>query len=166
MERLKHAISSVIDRFYFPFLRRIIPSTTFRYAACGGGNMLFDIFLFAVMYNFVLRKHNVDLGFVVVSPYVMSNVIVYPITFFTGFWLMNNVALAGSPLSDHAKLFRYLLTSIGAFIMTVACLKFFVEVLHIYPTPAKMLATGVSIVFSYLMQLNFTFPDRRPPKGK
>ncbi len=166
MGRLKRFISSAIDWFYFPFLRKIIPPTTFRYAACGGANMVFDIFLFAVLYNFVLCKRDVDLGIVVVSAYVMAYLIVYPITFFTGFWLMNHIALAGSPLRDRTKLFRYLLTSLGAFLLTYVCLKLFVEGFHIYPTPAKILTTGVTIVFSYLMQLNFTFPDRRSPGAK
>ena len=150
-------ISSAIDLLYIPFFRKFIPLQTFRYAACGGLNMALDIFLYFIMYNFVLDKEVVHLGFVAISPYIAAFLIVFPITFFTGFYLNRNVAFKYSPLRGHVQLFRYLLSVGGSNLLNYLFLKLFVEVCGIYPTPSKALTTLVIIGYSYVMQKYFTF---------
>ena len=38
-------LTRIIDIFYLPPLRRLVPLQTFRYAVCGGANMGFDLLL-------------------------------------------------------------------------------------------------------------------------
>src|SRR6266404_4924033 len=72
MEQMaKKFIISVIDFFYPPF-SRVMPLQTFRYAACGGTNTLLDIFMYAVAYNFILHKQDLNLGFIVFKPHIAS----------------------------------------------------------------------------------------------
>lgn len=134
-----------------------MPLQTFRYAACGGTNTLVDIVMYYISYNFILHQHNVDLGFVTISAYVLSFLISFCISFPTGFFLMRNVVFSESTLHGRVQLFRY-------FVLVVACLglnyvfiKLFVEQFHIYPTVAKILTTFIVVAFSYLTQKNFTF---------
>ena len=61
-------IGRTIDLFYrWPF-DRILSRELFRYAACGGGNMLSDAVLYFLIYHYIIAERYLDLGFVVVSP--------------------------------------------------------------------------------------------------
>ena len=152
-------LTRIIDIFYLPPLRRLVPLQTFRYAVCGGANMGFDLLLYFILYNFVLDKEGVvHLGdFVAVSSYNAAWMIVFPITFLTGFWMNRHIAFHSSPLRGRVQLFRYLLSVCGSILHNYACLKLFVEVCGFYPTPSKAVTTAVTIVYSYVMQKYFSF---------
>lgn len=155
---MENIVTRVVDWFYFPFISRWLPRMTFRYAVCGGGNVVLNWVLYAVLYNFILDKKNLDLGVVVISPHIAAFLIVFPITFFTGYWLMKNIAFGNSsPLRTRTQLFRYMLVVCGTIAINYAGLKVFVEVLHIYPTPSQMLVNVFTITFSYFCQKYFTF---------
>ena len=50
-------ITRMVDFFYVKPLRRIIPLETFRYAVCGGINMLLGWVLYALLYKYVIRGY-------------------------------------------------------------------------------------------------------------
>ena len=154
---LARLLTRLIDRLYIAPLHRFIPLQTFRYAFCGGANLLLNWVLYAVLYNFVLDKEIVHLGFVAISPYIAAFIIVFPITFLTGFWFLKNIAFLYSPLRRGTQLFRYLLSVLGSVLLNYLFLKFFVEVVHIYPTPSQAITSLITIAYSYLMQKHFTF---------
>ena len=83
-------IISTIDSFYPPF-SKLVDLQTFRYAACGGSNSLFDILLYSFTYNYILRKSIIHLGSIAISPYIAAMMITFPVTLFTGFLLMRYV---------------------------------------------------------------------------
>lgn len=134
-----------------------MPLKTYRYMVCGGGNLVFDILLYFIMYNFVLTKQDLDLNFVVISPHIAAFLIVFPITFFTGFLLNKYIAFDESNLKGKVQLYRYALVVAGAILLNYLLLKLFVEVFHIYPTPSKILVTIISVVYSYTLQNRYTF---------
>lgn len=155
--RVAEAIGRFIDFFYFKPFQKIFSREIFRYAACGGTNMVLDLVWYFVIYHFVVAERYIDLGFVVVSPHVASLIVVFPITFFTGFWLNRNVAFQATQLGSVHQLWRYALSVVGSLLLNYVCLKFFVEVCGIWPTPAKAVTTAVSVVYSYLAGRYFTF---------
>ncbi|MEG2240799.1 MAG: GtrA family protein, partial [Alistipes sp.] len=57
----------IIDLFYLRPVRAIMPRQTFRYAVCGGVNMVLSWVGYFVAYNYVMDKEFTDLGFVVIS---------------------------------------------------------------------------------------------------
>lgn len=157
MSTAQHILTRLIDRFYFPFLSRWIPLQTFRYAFCGGANLVLSWVFYLLTYNFVLRKQIVELGFIAISAHVATLLITFPITFLTGFWLQRSIPFRASPLPRGVQLFRYLLSVLGSLLLNYVCLKFFVEAMHIYPTPSQILSSLITIAYSYLMQKYFTF---------
>ena len=154
---LAQLITRLIDCFYWRPFRQFVPLQLFRYAACGGLNMVLDAVWYFVIYNFVVAHRYFDLGVVVLSPHIASMLVVFPITFFNGFWLNRYVAFRRSPLSGKTQLFRYVLSILGSVLLTYAGLKFFVEVCGFWPTPSKVLTTGVTVVYSFLAAKYFTF---------
>jgi putative flippase GtrA len=134
-----------------------MPLQTFRYAFCGGSNVAFDIFLYFIIYNFILRKEDVDFGLVVVSPHIAALLFAASITFFTGFLLQKYITFSESYLRGHVQLFRYGLSFAVSLLINYVFLKLFVDHCHIYPTPSKILATGIAVVFSYFAQKHYSF---------
>jgi len=154
---VKEFIERIISWFYFPVFRKYIPYDTFKYGVCGGANVVLDLSLYAAFYNFVFDKQNLDLGFIVISPHIAAFLVVFPITFLTGYWLNNYVVFKGSPMKHRTKISRYfLVVSVSLFINYIG-LKFFVDHLHFYPTPSKFLVTIICTLVSYLSQRHFTF---------
>ena len=153
-------IIQVIDYFYTPF-RRFIPVETFRYAATGGFNTILDITLYFLCYNFILYKHVVDLGIVSISPHIAAFLIVFPITFFTGFLFAKFITFTSSVVRGRIQLIRYLISVSGSIFLNYVFLKIFVEFVGLWPTMSKVLTTGIVVVYSYFVQKFFTFKTAR-----
>ena len=119
--------------------------------------MVLDVVWYFVIYHYIVAERFIDLGFVVMSPHVASLAVVFPITFFTGFWLNRNVAFRVTEVGSGMQLVRYALSVVGSILLNYVCIKLFVEVLGIWPTPAKALTTAVCVIYSYLAGRYFTF---------
>lgn len=153
---LKGWIFASIDFFYSPF-RKLMPIQTFRYAACGGGNMLLDIFLYFVSYNFIIRKQIVFTPLGPMEPHIAAFLMSFAVSFPTGYLLNKYIVFPGSILRGRVQLFRYFLLVVLCVFLNYIFIKLFVEHLHIYPTVSKILTTVIVVSFSYLTQKNFTF---------
>jgi len=156
LKTIRDLIQDLIDLVYIPF-RKYIPAQTFRYGVCGGTNTALDIFLYFICYNFVLKKHILNFNIISISPYIASFLIVFPITFTTGFILSKYITFPESQIRRRIQLFRYGLTVLGAIILNYVLLKLFVEQVGIYPTPSKMITAIIVIFYSYFSNKYYTF---------
>ena len=118
---LAELIIQVIDWFYIRPVAAVLPRQVFRYVVCGGVTyILFDPVCYFLFYNFIVAHRYVDLGFVVVSPPIAAMILVFPFTFFVGFWLNRYVAFRRSPIGAGTQLLRYLLSVAGSVLLTYA----------------------------------------------
>lgn len=155
--RSSDIITKAIDLFYIKPLRRVISQEVFRYLACGGTTALLDAIWYYIIYHYIVCERFIDLGVVVMSPHIAALCVVFPITFFTGFWLNRNVAFRVADLSSLPQLAKYALTVVGSILLNYACMKLFVEGFGLWATPSKMLTTAVCAVYSFLVGKYFTF---------
>lgn len=153
---LRTWILNFID-FFYPLVSNLLPLQTFRYAACGGGNTLFSLFLYFISYNFIFHKQLVDLQFITFKPHIAALFLSFVITFPIGFYLSMFVVFQGSPLRKRTQFFRYFLVVLGCIVINYAGLKLFVEVLGWFPTISQVLNTGIVVLFSYVSQRHFSF---------
>lgn len=178
MNRLAQIITKIIDFFYPPF-RRFMSEQLFRYAACGGGNLVLDWVLYFLVYNFVIGhelvyislpfREGMGVGSLCLTPHIATLCIVFPITLLTGFWLQKFVTfqtpnkgetpnLQTKTQSQTPKqLSRYILIVFINLAINYFGLKICVEILGWYPTPSKMFITLITVAVSYLGQKYFTF---------
>jgi hypothetical protein len=119
--------------------------------------MALDTLWYFVIYHYIVAERFIDLGFVVISPHIASLIVVFPITFFTGFWLNRHVAFEATKYSSRRQLCRYALTVVGAILINYGCMKLFVEHLLFWPTPSKMITTVISACYSFLAARYYTF---------
>lgn len=155
--RFAERLVRAVDWFYRPLVGAVMPRQVFRYAVCGGLNVVLGWGVYFVIYNFLLDKRMVDLGVVAVSAHVASMLLTFPVTLFVGFWLNRHVAFRRSPLPSGVQLLRYLLSVAGAVVVNYVCLKVFVEWCAIWATPSQMLATCITTGYSFFMAKYFTF---------
>ena len=165
MPRLAHIITKIIDFFYRPFSRWFSPQL-FRYAACGGGNLVLDWVLYFLIYNFVIGhqllyitlpfREGLGVGFCI-TPHIATLCIVFPITLLTGFWLNKYVTFTQSNLRGSKQLMRYIAIVALNLAVNYFGLKLCVECFGWYPTPSKMIITLITIAISYFGQKYYSF---------
>lgn len=134
-----------------------IPKETFRYGATGGFNTILDIFLYFLCYNFVLDKHDVSLVFFKISPHIAAFMMVFPITFTSGFLFARYITFTESEIRGRVQLIRYMLSVAGAIVLNYIFLKLFVEYFEMWATVSKIATTIIVIIYSYIVQRYFTF---------
>lgn len=162
MQGLAQLISRIIDFFYRPF-SRWMPQQVFRYAACGGGNLVLDWVLYFLIYNFVIGHELVYCQLPItdyqlcLTPHIATLCIVFPITLLTGFWLQKHVTFSASRLNGWRQLIRYMMIVGINLSVNYFGLKLCVESFGWYPTPSKMLITVVTVVISYFGQKYYSF---------
>ena len=168
MNKLARIITKIIDFFYIPF-RKIMPEQLFRYAACGGGNLVLDWILYFLIYNFVIGHDLVNLSLVVgrwsleqaITPHIATLCIVFPITLLTGFWLQKYVTFTTSQLNSWRQLSRYIFIVGVNLAINYFGLKLCVEIWGWYPTPSKMVITLITVAISYFGQKYYTFRTKK-----
>lgn len=153
---LRSLIIQIVDYFYAPF-QKYIPLETFRYAATGGFNTILDISLYFIFYNFILDKQVIDLYIVSISPYIAAFLIVFPITFFTGFLFARYITFTSSEIRGRIQLIRYMISVSGSLFLNYICLKFLVEFGGLWPTMSKIITTVIVVLYSYFVQKFYTF---------
>lgn len=154
---MKQLITKIVDAFYFPIVRQFIPLQTFRYGVCGGINLLLDAVLYALLFNFVLHKKDLNLSFVVISPQIAAFLIVFPITFIIGFWLAKNVSFEGRKGKSSTQSIKYLIVVLINIATKYWGLKILTLNFSVFPSIANVIMTIVTVVISYILQNKFTF---------
>jgi putative flippase GtrA len=145
-----------IEKLHAPFAK-LMPLQTFRYAITGSINTALDIFLYFIAYNYIFEKQVFHTPFVAISPHIAAFLFSFVISFCTGFILNRNIAFAGSDLRRRVQLFRYIVIVAVCIILNYVFLKIFVENMGFYPTPSKILTTGIVVCFSYFAQKYYSF---------
>lgn len=153
-------LTSIIDTLYIKSLERIISRDTFGYCLCGAANMALDTVWYFLIYHYLVLERNVDLGIVVISPHIAALIVVFPITFFTGFLLNRYVAFRATTQRSGKQLFRYALSVVGSILLNYILMKLFVDACHFWPTISKMMTTAIVAIYSFLAARYFSFTNK------
>lgn len=133
---------------------------TFRYAASGSVNTVLGFIIFYIGFKFIFREQPVDLGFYVFESHSAALLLSFCICFPFGFFLMKYVVFTDSKMKGKVQLFRYFMLYAFNLGLNYLLLRLFVESLKIYPTFAQIITTFIIVLFSYVVQRNFTFKIR------
>lgn len=155
----------LIDFFHPPF-RKIMNLQTFRYAVCGGVNMLLGVLLYLVSYKYILQEKTFHFGFYALKAHVAALFFSFVFNVFFGFLLMKFVVFSDSDIPVRKQFFRYFTVCLFNLALNYILLKILVEVFHIYPVLAQVFTVVVVVVTSYIAQRNFSFKISTPPEIK
>lgn len=150
-------ITTVVIDFFYPPFSRFMPIQFFRYGTVGSINLVIDWVSYYLIYQFVLQKQMLELGFLAISSHIATMIIKFPFMLLLGFLMQKYITFSTSEISGKTQLFRYFLIVMVNLLINYVGLKFLVERVGIYPTPSNMLVTVFTIIVSYLSQKHFTF---------
>ncbi|MEO8712064.1 MAG: GtrA family protein [Parafilimonas sp.] len=153
---IRKIVLAVVDAFY-PLFKKFMPLQTFRYAACGGVNMLFDIALYSISYNYFIDKQIVYIGNIAISPYIFAFLVSFCLSFPVGFYLSRYVVWQQTQTKKRIQVFRYFLIVMACIALNYFFLKLFIEEFHWWPTFSKIITSVFVVLFSYFTQRNFSF---------
>lgn len=161
MESIITSIHQLIEWGHKPFAK-IIPLQTFRYGITGSFNTVLDIVLYFVGYNYIFDKQDFEMLGFTISPHIAAFLFSFCITFITGFLLNKTIAFNNSStLRKRIQLFRYMVIVSICIVLNYVFLRLFVEKFGFYPTPSKVLTTGIVVIFSYFSQKHYTFKSEK-----
>jgi putative flippase GtrA len=162
MLHVRDKILDCIDFFHPPF-RKIMPIKTFRYAACGGANVLFgNVVVYTLIYHLVKYRDAVSIGLFAFKPYNFALTISSVFTFCVGFILNKYVVFTTSNLKASVQLFRYFLAFLFSYSLNYLLLnKVFIEGLHLNPVISQGITVVIVTAVSYLTQMHFTFKVKK-----
>lgn len=149
----------LIDFFYPPF-KKFMGLQTFRYSASGGINTALGFIIFYIGFKFIFKEQPVDLSFYVFKSHSAALLLSFCICFPFGFFLMKYIVFTDSKMKGKVQLFRYFMLYAFNLGLNYILLRLFVESLKIYPTFAQIITTFIIVLFSYVVQRNFTFRIR------
>jgi putative flippase GtrA len=154
----RHIIVGIIDFFHRP-VARWIPTTTFRYLACGGTNTVLSIVMEYVSINYILHRQPTQIyGGFQIAPEVGAWMIAFAISFPAGFVLSRHIVFPESNLHGRVQLFRYALMTVTFLLLTYILIKLFAFALPgLNPTVSYTFICVFTAVLSYISQRKFTF---------
>jgi len=153
---IRKTILAIVD-FFYPLFKRFMPLQTYRYAACGGVNMIFDIAVFTYINTYMLQQKVVYMGPFAFKSYVVAFVISFCLTFPVGFYLSRYVVWQQTETKKRIQFFRYFLIVAACVGLNYILLNVFIQEFHWWPFVSKLVTTVIVVVFSYLTQRNFSF---------
>lgn len=164
-ETVGNALRTVID-FFYPSFQKYMTLHFFRYGLIGTANLLFDWFLYFLIYNFVLQHEMLNLGIVTLSSHIAAMAIKMPVVLLSGFLLQKYVTYSSSNLRGRIQLFRYAIVFFINLVINYIGLKILVDSLDFWPTPSNMIVSILTIFISYFSQKHYTFQTPTDPNFK
>lgn len=135
-----------------------MPLNTFKYAVCGGTTVVVDFIVYYFFLNFYFDAEFVNFfGLFEISREIAAHTLAFMVSFPWGFSLNKWVVFKESELKGRVQLFRYALTVSSCFGISYLFMKLFIFGLEWDPVLSKILTTVLVTVYSYFMQLYFSF---------
>jgi putative flippase GtrA len=156
LSTIGNTLRMVIDFFYPPF-QKYMTLQFYRYGFIGTVNLLFDWFLYFLIYNFVLQHEMLNLGIITLSSHIAAMTIKTPVVLLSGFLLQKYVTYSSSNLRGRIQLLRYSIVFFVNLVINYIGLKILVDSLHFWPTPSNMIVSILTIFISYFSQKHYTF---------
>jgi putative flippase GtrA len=162
---IRKTVLAIVDLFY-PLFKRFMPLQTFRYAACGGANMIFDIAVFTYINTYILKQNVVYIGSFAFKSYVVAFVLSFCLTFPIGFYLSRYVVWQQTETKKRIQVFRYFIVVAACVGLNYILLNIFIQEFHWWPLVSKLVTTVIVVIFSYITQRSYSFRPVDPELDK
>jgi putative flippase GtrA len=133
----------------------------FKYAFIGCINVGLSWVVYLISFHLLLQRNNVVLfSLITISAHVFALILSFIFVTVSGFFLNFYFVFKSSNTNIPFKLFKYFISNSGSLILNYIFLKIFVDLLHWWPFFSQVLASSLTVFYSYLMQNRFTFNKR------
>ncbi|MBC7418128.1 MAG: GtrA family protein [Pedobacter sp.] len=157
---MRNAILAFIDFFYPPF-KRLISLHNFRYLITGGSAAAVGILAYTVAFKYIFLTPETNFMGMVIKRNTAALIVDFAIAIPYSFLLNRYVIFTHSEVRGRTQLLRFLNLNFINILLTTVLIKFFIEILHVYPTVSKVIVTVLIAGFSYLYQHYVTFSVKK-----
>jgi putative flippase GtrA len=157
---MRKAILAFIDFFHPPF-KKYISLHNFRYLATGGSTFVFGYIAYYLAYKFFFNTEEVTFWFLTLKRETAALAVDFAFVIPYSFILNRYVVFTHSEIRGRVQLFRFLNLQFINILLNFFLLKFFVDILQVYPTVARLVISVMIALFSYLYQHYFTFSVKK-----
>ncbi|PWS31338.1 GtrA family protein [Pedobacter paludis] len=157
---MRQAILAFIDFFYPPF-KKFISQHNFRYLATGGSAAALGIIVYTLAYKYVFLQSETEILGMTIKRNTAALIADFAIAIPYSFLMNRYVIFTHSEVKGRIQLLRFLNLNFINILLTTILLKFFSEILNIYPTVSRVIVTVLIAGFSYLYQHYFTFSVKK-----
>ena len=137
--------------------KKVLKHKGFLYLLSGGTATAIDIGSYYILFNIILKKQDIDWGWILITAPVASFIISYSLGFITNFIITKYVVFKESNLNGGKQLVRYMLVAVIVFIANYSLLKILVETFGFYPTIGRAFSAGLVAIGSYTIHKFYTF---------
>ncbi len=123
-------------------------------------NTLLGLLVFYISFKFIFKEKPFDIGFYAFEAHSAALFLSFCVSFPFGFFLTKYVVFSDSNMKGKIQLFRYFMLYVFNLALNYVLLRLFVETFKVYPTFAQLITIAIVILFSYVVQRNFTFKIR------
>lgn len=139
-------------KYFYPLFSRWLPYQVYAYLAVGAANTIFNISLFAIVYN-----STKDISSLAVE---IATVVSFTISAVTGFWLNKHFAFTQADNEKRAtgkQFTKYVLIAVQGQISAYLLTKGMVNFLLIDASVAYLLTAIIMLTINYFLQKHITF---------
>jgi putative flippase GtrA len=154
------------------FLKRWLSNRSlFRYGMAAAIATMVDILVYFLVYNFVLRKTDVQLlPALIVSAPTAALAFSYSCGLITNFTITRFYVFPGSPLRTRIQLMRYVMVALFILGVNYLLMTFFIRGLHWFPTLSRTAAAvlcgfasfGIHRIFSFRGYVSMRGQKQKP----
>ncbi|WP_316803854.1 GtrA family protein [Pedobacter nototheniae] len=160
---MRNAILAFIDFFHPPF-KKYISQHNFRYLVTGGSSAALGILVYAIAFKYIFTQPEIGILNIVLKRDTAALIVDFAVVIPYSFLMNRYVIFTHSEVRGRTQLLRFLNLNFINILLTTILLKFFAEILHIYPTVSRVIVTVLIAGFSYLYQHYFTFSVKKVAK--
>lgn len=139
-------------KYFYPLFSRWLPYQVYAYLAVGAANTIFNIGLFAIVYNSTKNSPSLAVEIATVVSFTISAI--------TGFWLNKHFAFTQADNEKRAtgkQFTKYVLIAVQGQISAYLLTKGMVSFLLIDASVAYLLTAIIMLTINYFLQKHITF---------
>lgn len=139
-------------KYFYPLFSKWLPYQVYAYLAVGAANTIFNIGLFAIVYNGTKNSSSLSVE--------IATVISFTISAISGFWLNKHFAFTQADNDKRAtgkQFTKYVLVAVQGQISAYLLTKGMVSFLLMDASVAYLLTAIIMLTINYFLQKHFTF---------
>lgn len=151
--------SLIIQLFKSLMLQRLLQLQLVRYIIAAGTAFTVDITVYFIALHFFITDQSIMLfgNVIQLRAAMLSLVVSFTCGLFTNYYMSKLFVFKSIENNNRKNFMRFVVVALVTFVGNYFLMRFFLEIAHFYPTPARFVAACIFSMFSFGMHKFFSF---------
>ncbi len=149
----------IIQLFKMVLLQRLLQLQLVRYIIAAGTAFTVDIVVYFIALHFFVTDQSITLfgNVIELRAAMLSLVVSFTCGLFTNYYMSKLFVFKSAENNNRKNFIRFVMVALVTFVGNYFLMRFFLEIAHFYPTPARFIAACIFSIFSFGMHKFFSF---------